>query len=424
MQERKIPRAERDNTTKPKKPSIPIFNKTDKKRPRSPDEFYEQNKKRSKYSTEDIAEVKNNVFDSITNLYDPKEFNDKIDKLIRPSIFDDPKEFDKSRDIFYNFDELILRHHTLNSNKEWLHLISLAIQISNKEANRFFRKSHSAFFKRINKGTSNFPHSNEWRVPEGTFRSLQHGHFRKFFDIKEGYNFFPFNYKEEDDFIKIKELKNYFLLNPPYDVTKEGSISIKEVIRKTYSLARNAILIQILILPKRTESKWFIAIRNHEEISIIELAKPLFYTRGKDHIIHKQAQFQSILVFIGVSFTYTKVINNSIGNFLLKINWFKQFFPSFHPLKFTQNKTGLKTHLNNITNFVEKFENILDRTFPPMQIEKITINLEPITIFSDVILNTCRIWHSICQINPWLKKRFLKFPNNHKALEITRKEAR
>lgn len=66
----------------------------------------------------------------------------------------------------------------------------------------------------------------------------------------------------------------------------------------------------------------------------------------------------------------------------------------------------------------------MNEFFSPMILEKIETDVTPITIFSEIVGENCKSWFNIARIHPWLKKRFLKFPNAQKPIIYTRMEAR
>lgn len=142
--------------------------------------------------------------------------------------------------------------------------------------------------------------------------------------------------------MNVESLNRTFLLNPPYNISGNSKYSIMDFMKKTIELSKKDEFIQVLILPKRTESDWFSMDKESSNIAIIELKKELFFSNGPKNLIFKQAMFNSVLIFIDLSFAFTSVENNAIGNFTIIDKWFSQVFNVYKPINFLKNKTGLK----------------------------------------------------------------------------------
>ena len=157
--------------------------------------------------------VTNKSFKGISNLFNVSQFNEKMMELTRPSIFDDPKDSKKDKNIFYYFSDLILNHFNFPIYRDKFILKDKCINSAKKFSFPFFLTSNLNFFRRINFFQGPLQHSNEWQVPEGVLQSLKHKNFQHHFNIKSGTDFFPFNYDESSNFMNIKNLKGSFLLN-------------------------------------------------------------------------------------------------------------------------------------------------------------------------------------------------------------------
>ena len=195
------------------------------------------------------------------------------------------------------------------------------------------------FLKRINFLNVFDSHTNEWSVPEGIFRSLGGPNFNLFFEIYSGMNFFPVEYSSDQDFMNVQSLDKTFLLNPPYSKSNKCNYTIYDFLKKTIILSEERKKIQILILPKRENTVWFKDIMISASIGIIELKNNLFFTHGSNNALFQRASFKSILVFIGMNFSYTTVKNNSFGNFFLPKKWGEDVIDVYNNIDFT-NKRG------------------------------------------------------------------------------------
>ena len=136
-----------------------------------------------------------------------------------------------------------------------------------------------------------------------------------------------------------------FLFNPPYDQGKEDLDfrGLERHIGHIRDLALQEKRIQILILPLREKESWYTFIQNDVYCSIIKLRNELTFKRGENKNIVGTAKFKNILVFIGLNFKTTHVLNNTIGNFILENSFWHRINTCYTQIDLINNgKTFVK----------------------------------------------------------------------------------
>ena len=196
-------------------------------------------------------------------------------------------------------------------------------------------------------------------------KSLQTPKFKLLFDIKNGESFYPPDYKKNDSrniFLK-KKLGDSYLFNPPYDqkIEDEEFKGLDKHIAHIRDLALKEGKIQVLILPLRKKEGWYNFLGNDVYSSLIILRNNLSFLRGTKKEIIGVANFQSILVFIGLNFQTTHVLNNTLGNFILENSFWHRKTLCYTQYDFSNNGKMFVENLKKTIEYVELYNRVLEK---------------------------------------------------------------
>ena len=173
-----------------------------------------------------------------------------------------------------------------------------------------FQKKLSQKKYRTSSGTQS------WKIPPGILTSLNSKNWSTFGGANFNESYFPLDYDKNQtrtDFLTRSNIKSKTILNPPFkDETIEGFLAhilkLSETNHKHF----------FVILPLRTEKKWFQKFIINSEFTKILFKNKLAFLRGTDESFHGVANEKHLIWTVGINGPNIPVDNTPLGDFTME----------------------------------------------------------------------------------------------------------